>query len=141
MTANAQDAYSYFAIGSSSATVPHTNELTLNGIVTAGAFYNIFDISINYEYVNLTPKYHSYFVGVQVRPIYYKGIEALMGVKYGRVIRDGTYLYAGVNGELRYGKKFFVSLVGSYDYRSDIHSMWDKDYFVYTTHLKVGIKI
>ena len=71
-----------------------------------------------------------------------KGIEMLVGFKYGRIIRKpSAYRYAGVNGELRYGKKLFISLQGNYDYRGDIHYVWEKDYFVWTTHLKIGIKL
>ena len=135
--------YQYFAVGSSYATIPHTNTFTPNVLLQAGIVYKIWDVSINCELVELEPNYLSYYAQLQVLPfpdVY--GVEMLTGIKYGRVIRDGgAYLYGGVQGELRYGKKFFVSLQLSYDYRSDIRYVWGKDYFVYTTHLKLGIKI
>ena len=137
--------YQYFAVGSSYATIPHTNTFTPNVLLQAGIVYNIWDVSINVELVELEPSYLSYYAQLQVLPfpdVY--GVEMLTGIKYGRVVRDGgAYLYGGVQGELRRNVlgKFFVSLVGNYDYRGDINSMWGKDYFVYTTHLKLGIKI
>ena len=138
------DNYAYFALGTSAATIPHTDILIANGIFTAGVRDRLFDVSINYEYVNLKPKYHSYFIGLQVIPLTLGNFEFGIGGKYGRVIREseGVYTYAGGNAETRFTvKNFFISLVGNYDYRGDIHSQWGKDYFVYTTNIKIGIKI
>ena len=94
--------YSYFAIGSSAATIPHTNKLTPNGILTAGVRYNLVDISLNYEFVRLTPDYHSYFAQVQLIPLDIHNFEFGAGMKYGRIIRveKGTYNYYGFNGEV-----------------------------------------
>ena len=143
-----QTDYKYFSVGSEYAVKPHTNKPILSILATAGVTYGynfVWDISVNYQYTNLTPKYHSYFAQVQVIPFTYKGIEFLVGGKYGRVIRtesqSGTYLLYGGNGEIRYGKKWFVSLMGSYDFRGDIAYWWGEDYWVYSTHIKVGIKI
>ena len=138
--------YAYFSIGSSYAKVPHTNEFTPNGIVTAGVFYNVFDISINYEYVKLTPDYHSYYAQAMVRPFTYKKLEPLAGLRYGRIIRvdEGTYNYFGVVAELRYNfNKFFVSLEGDLSYRGDIRYVWgdNSDYWKLSSHIKFGIKI
>ena len=137
--------YGYVLIGSSSAVKPHTNDLILNGIVTAGVRYKIFDISINAEYVNLDPKYLSYFFTLQVMPITINNFELGIGFKKGNIIRvdNETFDLLGVQGEVRYtiGKRFFLSLVGSYDFRGDIESMWREDYMVFTTHLKIGVKI
>ena len=137
--------YGYFTIGSSSAVKPHTNDLILNAIVTAGVRYKIFDISVNAEYVNLDPKYLSYFFTLQVIPITINNFEFGIGFKKGNIIRvdNETYDLLGVNGEVRFTpfKRLFISLVGNYDYRGDIESMWGEDYFIYTTHLKIGIKI
>ena len=132
----------YVAVGSSYAKIPHTNKFTPNGIITAGVVSGIFDVSINVEIVELSPNYLSYSGQVMVKPfeeLY--GIELLIGGKFGRVLRDNAaYRYYGVTGELRYGKKFFVSLVGNYDYRADIKYWWGKDYMVFTSHLKIGYK-
>lgn len=136
--------YSYVSIGSSSAVKPHTNQLILNGIVTAGVRYKLFDISLNTEYVNLDPKYLSYFFTVQVMPITIYEFELGLGIKKGNIIRmdNKTFDLVGVQGEIRYTLgKFFGSLVGNYDFRGDTSTMWGKDYMVYTTHLKIGIKI
>ena len=136
--------YAYFSIGSSSAVKPHTNELILNGIITAGVRYKLFDISINTEYVNLDPKYLSYYFTLQVMPITIYNFEMGVGFKKGNIIRldNETYDLLGIQGEVRYTLgRFFGSLVGSYDFRGDIEAAWGKDYLVYTTHFKVGVKI
>jgi hypothetical protein len=138
--------YAYFSAGSSYATTPHTNNFTPNGIVTAGVFWNVFDVSINFEYVDLEPDYFSYTSQVLVRPFTYRKFEPLIGLSYGRVIRvdEGTYNYFGVVGEIRYNiSKFFVSLTGDYSYRGDIRYVWgdNSDYLKLSSHLKLGIKI
>lgn len=136
--------YSYFSMGSSYAKVPHIKEFTPNVIATAGVFYNGFDVSLNYEYVKLTPDYHSYFAQVMYRPFTIRKFEFLAGVKYGRIIREteGTYSYLGFTGEIRYNiNKFFISLQSNYDRRGDILYKWGGKHWKYTTHLKIGIKI
>jgi hypothetical protein len=140
--------YAYFSVGSSYATTPHTNNFTPNGIFSAGVFWNVFDISLNYEYVKLTPDYHSYYTQALVRPFTIRQFEFLIGAKYGRIIRvdEGTYNYFGGTGEIRYNIhhcKLFISLQGNYDRRGDILYKWgnDSDYWKYTTHLKIGIKL
>jgi len=164
VTVNAQyrvfkinDTYAYFQLGSSSATEPHTDRLILNGIFTAGVRYKITDISINYEYYNLKPDFHSYFIGVQVIPFSLGNFEFGTGIKYGKLLRNdlGVYNYYGLTAETRYTFKkkhrrhvkeptFFVSLAGSKDYRGDIHQFWADNYwdaFVYSVYLKLGIKL
>jgi len=138
--------YAYASVGSSYAKTPYTNNFTPNGIVTVGVRYELADISINYEYVKLTPEYHSYFLQAQIIPLDIHNFEFGAGMKYGRIIRGdiGTYNYFGFNGEIRATyNKFFISLMGSYDYRGDIRYVWgdNSDYWKYTTHLKIGIKI
>ena len=139
--------YAYFSVGSSYAKTPHTNNFTPNGILTAGVFWNVFDISLNYEYVKLTPDYHSYYTQALVRPFTIRQFEFLVGAKYGRIIRgdEGTYNYLGGTGEVRwnFGDKWFISLQGNYDRRGDILYKWgnNSDYWKYTTHLKIGIKL
>lgn len=139
--------YSYFSIGSSAATTPHTNDLVLNGIATAGVRYELIDISINYEYVNIQPNYHSYFAQLQVMPLDIHNFEFGIGGRYGRIIRPtkGTFNYFGVNGEIRFTpwkkSKIYLSLMGSYDYRGDIRIMWGDDYWKFSSHFKIGIKV
>ena len=138
--------YAYVSVGSSYAVTPHTNNFTPNGIVTAGVRYELVDVSLNYEYVKLTPDYHSYFAQVQIMPLDIHNFEFGAGMKYGRIIRvdEGTFNYFGFNGEVRATyNKFFISLIGSYDYRGDIRLMWgdNSDYWKFSSHLKIGIKI
>jgi len=164
ITANAQyrtfklnDTYSYFQLGSSTATEPHTDKLILNGIFTAGVRYKMVDISINYEYADLAPDFHSYFIGLQIIPLSLGNFEFGIGGKYGRLLRDGdgVFNYYGITAETRYTFKkkhkrhkkeptFFISLAGSEDYRGDIHEYWANDYwdaFVYSVYFKIGIKL
>lgn len=132
--------YTYILVGTSYAKTPHTKNYTPNFIVTAGARYNLLDISINYEYVKLKPDYHSYFAQLQIVLLEIHNYEFLIGGKYGRVIRDMTYFYSGVNGEIRAKFNWFiVSLSGSYDYRGDLE-IYNSSNWKFTSHLKVGYK-
>lgn len=147
--------YPYASVGFSSATIPNQTpkEYILNTVITVGVRDRLFDVSLNYEYANLVPKYHSYFVSAQVIPITTKKFEFGAGLKYGRIIREdtqaenqgGTYNYHGVFGEVRYTvwKGVFFSLVGSANYRGDIAYIWEQTYFdsyKWSTHLKIGYK-
>ena len=59
--------YKYFSIGTNYATSPSSysgikppNELVFNFITEAGIMYDVFDISVRYEYADLKEKYHSF---------------------------------------------------------------------------------
>tara|TARA_R110002012_G_scaffold300532_1_gene500379 strand:+ start:542 stop:1027 length:486 start_codon:yes stop_codon:yes gene_type:complete len=132
--------YKYVSLGSSYAKTPQTTDYTPNFILTIGARYNLIDISINYEYVKLSPDYHSYFAQVQIVPLDLHNYEFLLGAKYGRVLRDVTYFYSGFNGEIRAKFNWFIlSLTGSYDYRGDLE-IYNSSSWRFTSHFKIGYK-
>ena len=147
--------YVYTSVGFSSAKIPNRDDTQyiLNTVVTTGVRYDWFGVSFNYEYANLEPKYHSWFLSAHVIPITVGRWELGLGHRYGRVIREdteehqqgGTYNYHGLFGDVKFTflDRMFVELVGSYNYRGDIAYIWRKSYldsFVWSTHLKVGIK-
>ena len=151
------DIYQYFQVGSGYAVKPHTNNLIINGILTAGVRYKMVDVSISYEYVDLIPEFHAYSIGVQVIPVSFGNFEMGTGIRYGKLLRnkDGTFDYYGVTAETRYTFKkrykrhrkeptFFIALCGRYEYRGDIHEYWEdtwKDSFVESVDIKLGIKL
>ena len=146
--------YVYVSSGISSAKIPNRddNQYILNVVTTVGARYDWFGLSLNYEYTNLEPKYHSWFMSAHVIPITVGRWELGLGHRYGKIIREdspkghgGTYSYHGLFSDVRYTflDRLFVELVGSYNYRGDIAYIWEESYldsFVWSTHLKVGIK-
>ena len=157
-TSKLNQEYSYFQAGLSGATKPHTDKLILNGVIAVGVRYSIFDVSINYEYANLKPKYHSYFISVNVIPLTLGNFEFLIGGRYGRVAREyeGVYLYYGAEGEIRYtfkkkhhrhkrGAAFFIALSNNYTFGGDKEHLWGaEDYldnFTYSSYFHLGIKL
>ena len=157
-TTQLNTSYGYFEVGLSGATKPHTEQLILNGVVTAGVRYSVFDISVNYEYANLTPKYHSWFFSCKVVPITVGNFEFLIGGRYGRIAREsrGVYLYYGAESEIRYTfvrkhnrhKKrnvFFIALSNNYTFGGDKEHLWGSesywDNYTYSSYFHIGVKL